>query len=159
LRGEENRLVMRKKRAPARKLQAEGSGTSQKLQVDLDPHPIRLKEAEQKLALSEQVLGAMAQELCAQIAHSHHQQEEVDIRITAQVALMDARERRLIVANAGHCPMLLVDARGQARAISPEGMPLGIVPDAAFAEEIASIEKPGCALFYTDGLTDARNPQ
>jgi len=60
----------------------------------------------------------------------------VDMFITAQLVLADTRHRRLSVASAGHCPLLLTGAGGLAKAISPEGMPLGILPNAQFAEEV-----------------------
>jgi sigma-B regulation protein RsbU (phosphoserine phosphatase) len=83
----------------------------------------------------------------------------VDMFITAQLALVDPRRRRLAVASAGHCPLLMADATCQTRTVAPEGLPLGILPDTEFAEEVLPLEPSSCALLYTDGLTDARNPQ
>lgn len=82
----------------------------------------------------------------------------VDMFITAQLALVDTRVGRLVVANAGHCPLLLADGAGQIETIAPEGMPLGIVPEVNFEEEVVPLEPASCALLYTDGLTEARNP-
>jgi serine phosphatase RsbU (regulator of sigma subunit) len=81
----------------------------------------------------------------------------VDMFITATVALLEASERRLLLANAGHCQMLLADKTGRIRTISPEGMPLGIVPALHFEEEIISLENFRCALLYTDGIIESRN--
>jgi serine phosphatase RsbU (regulator of sigma subunit)/anti-sigma regulatory factor (Ser/Thr protein kinase) len=81
----------------------------------------------------------------------------VDMFITATVGLLEARERRLIVASAGHCPLLLTDKTGFSRAVSPEGMPLGIVAGADFSEEVVPLDSFSCALLYSDGLTEARN--
>jgi sigma-B regulation protein RsbU (phosphoserine phosphatase) len=80
-----------------------------------------------------------------------------DVFITAQLALVEARERRLSVASAGHCPLLLANGAGEVGAFSPDGMPLGILPEQEFAVHVASLD-PSCrALLYTDGLTEARN--
>jgi serine phosphatase RsbU (regulator of sigma subunit)/anti-sigma regulatory factor (Ser/Thr protein kinase) len=85
---------------------------------------------------------------------------EVDMFITAQLAFVDAAERRLVAASAGHCPMLMTVGDGtQVKAISPEGMPLGILPDASFGDEIAHLEGDCRLLLYTDGLTEARDTQ
>jgi sigma-B regulation protein RsbU (phosphoserine phosphatase) len=82
----------------------------------------------------------------------------VDMFITVQLAVADVRRRRLTVASAGHCPLLLAGPHGQTDALAPEGMPLGIVLNPRFAEERAPLSSSGCALLYTDGLTEARNP-
>ena len=85
---------------------------------------------------------------------------EVDMFITAQLVYVDASQRRLITASAGHCPLLLaVPGEGAVQALSPEGMPLGILPDTPFTEESAELPNNYRVLLYTDGLTEARNGQ
>jgi serine phosphatase RsbU (regulator of sigma subunit) len=84
---------------------------------------------------------------------------ESGVFITAQLALADFGAGRLTVASAGHCPLLLAHANGAGHALSPEGMPLGIVPRQAFAAETFPLDGSCCALLYTDGLTEARNAQ
>ncbi len=83
---------------------------------------------------------------------------EVDMFITAQLAFVDAEENRLVAASAGHCPMLITAGYGsQIKMISPEGMPLGILPDAGFGDEATPLEESCRLLLYTDGLTEARD--
>jgi serine phosphatase RsbU (regulator of sigma subunit)/anti-sigma regulatory factor (Ser/Thr protein kinase) len=82
----------------------------------------------------------------------------VDMFITAQLVLVDTRVGRLVVANAGHCPLLLRDDCGQIETVSPEGMPLGIVPEAEFEEEVVPFGPASCAMLYSDGITETRNP-
>ena len=85
---------------------------------------------------------------------------EVDMFITAQLVYVDARERRLVTASAGHCPLLLaVAGDGAVKPLSPEGMPLGILPDTPFTDETAELPANCRVLLYTDGLTEARNAQ
>jgi serine phosphatase RsbU (regulator of sigma subunit)/anti-sigma regulatory factor (Ser/Thr protein kinase) len=81
----------------------------------------------------------------------------VDMFITVQLALVDAANDRLTVASAGHCPLLLISTDGKLETLSPEGMPLGILPEAVFEEATVRLSDCACALLYTDGLTDARN--
>jgi serine phosphatase RsbU (regulator of sigma subunit) len=83
----------------------------------------------------------------------------VDMFITAQLALVEPRRQLMSIASAGHCPLLLADGQGNTRAISPDGLPLGIMPNAVFAEQEEAFDSSNSALLYTDGLTDARNPQ
>lgn len=82
---------------------------------------------------------------------------KVDMFITASVALIDTRRHKLSVANAGHCPLLLKTPASPVRAISAEGVPLGIVPDAIFEQQDFPLNACQSALLYTDGLTEACN--
>jgi serine phosphatase RsbU (regulator of sigma subunit)/anti-sigma regulatory factor (Ser/Thr protein kinase) len=82
----------------------------------------------------------------------------VDMFITAQLILVDLHNRQLVVASAGHCPLVVAGTDGKIRTISPDGMPLGILPSVSFREQIIPLDECRCALLYTDGLTEARNP-
>src|SRR5206468_380912 len=76
---------------------------------------------------------------------------DVDMFITAQLVYVDVRERRLITASAGHCPLLLAVANESVvKTLSPEGMPLGILPDTTFTDESAVLSKNCRVLLYTD---------
>ena len=82
----------------------------------------------------------------------------VDMFITAQLVYVDGRNRRIIAASAGHCPVLLaVDAEGNVKMLSPEGLPLGILPDTTFSNHTEILPRNARILLYTDGLTEARN--
>jgi serine phosphatase RsbU (regulator of sigma subunit)/anti-sigma regulatory factor (Ser/Thr protein kinase) len=82
---------------------------------------------------------------------------EVEMFITAQLAFVDLAERKITVASAGHCPLLLA-APGLSciKAISPDGIPLGILPDATFSDHTEELYPNSRILLYTDGLTDAQ---
>jgi sigma-B regulation protein RsbU (phosphoserine phosphatase) len=77
--------------------------------------------------------------------------------ITVQLAVADLHHRELHVANAGHCPLLISSPHHGARAVAPDGMPLGISPEPQFKAESVAIEPFASVLFYTDGVTEARN--
>lgn len=82
----------------------------------------------------------------------------VDMFITAQLVYVDSKTRRMTTASAGHCPVLLaLDEDGNVKAVSPEGLPLGILPDTTFANHTEVLPKNCRVLLYTDGLTEARN--
>ena len=82
----------------------------------------------------------------------------VDMFITAQLVYVDSRNRKLTAASAGHCPVLLaLDSDGSVKALSPEGLPLGILPDTTFTNQVEPMPKNCRVLLYTDGLTEARN--
>ena len=74
-------------------------------------------------------------------------------------AVLDPRSGSLTLARAGHCPMLHIHADA-ARYIRPTGMGLGMSDGEVFAgtmEEESVVLRPGdVCLFYTDGVTEAR---
>jgi serine phosphatase RsbU (regulator of sigma subunit)/anti-sigma regulatory factor (Ser/Thr protein kinase) len=80
----------------------------------------------------------------------------VDMFITAQLAFVDLKGRKLILGSAGHCP-LLVAYGSSVKSHSPEGMPLGILADTVFANETIDLPQHCRVLLYTDGLTEAMN--
>ena len=78
---------------------------------------------------------------------------DVDMFITAQVALVDGTARRMTTASAGHCPLALA-AAGAVKTFSPEGMPLGVKADTVFEDESADLPEHCRLLLYSDGVTD-----
>lgn len=87
----------------------------------------------------------------------HDELSAVDMFITAQLLLVN--HAQMTLASAGHCPLLCIDSSGEPQALAPDGMPLGIVRDCEFTELVIPLESVGCALLYTDGLTEARNAE
>lgn len=82
----------------------------------------------------------------------------VDMFITAQLVYVDSKNRKITAASAGHCPVLLShETDGNVKSISPEGLPLGILPDTSFSNHTESLARNARVLLYTDGLTEARN--
>jgi serine phosphatase RsbU (regulator of sigma subunit) len=75
-------------------------------------------------------------------------------------AVLETSTGLLTLSRAGHCPMLLVTKTG-VRYIRPSGMGLGLSAGPAFADAIREEQVqllPGdVCVFYTDGLTEARN--
>jgi serine phosphatase RsbU (regulator of sigma subunit)/anti-sigma regulatory factor (Ser/Thr protein kinase) len=84
----------------------------------------------------------------------------VDMFITAQLVYVDSKSRRMTAASAGHCPVLLsLEGEPTVKAVAPEGLPLGILPDTTFSNHTEALPKNCRVLLYTDGLTEARNNQ
>ena len=82
----------------------------------------------------------------------------VDMFITVQLVQVDGVTRKVQVANAGHCPALLYQpGNGGLVKLSPDGMPLGIIPDLKFATEEVQLKEGSRMLIYTDGLAETRD--
>src|SRR3954468_14724152 len=78
--------------------------------------------------------------------------------VTAFHGILDATNRTLAYANAGHSPALLMKADGTARFDERGGVPLGMFRDTRYYEYFENIEPGQLLVLYTDGLTEAMNP-
>jgi sigma-B regulation protein RsbU (phosphoserine phosphatase) len=98
-----------------------------------------------------------------QTLHKTNEVIQPDIRrgmfVTMFYAVLNARDHKLEVANAGHNPAFQVKSGGQVEEIGPEGIALGLVPAAQFfVDELTVGIDPGDLIaFYTDGVTEAMN--
>jgi phosphoserine phosphatase RsbU/P len=74
-------------------------------------------------------------------------------------AVLDLQTGAMTVARAGHCPMLFKSG-GKTSYIKPTGLGLGMGTSMFFkktiAEETVRFSHGDCAVFYTDGITEAR---
>jgi sigma-B regulation protein RsbU (phosphoserine phosphatase) len=65
---------------------------------------------------------------------------------------------RLVYSNAGHNPPLLIHPDGGVEKLGDGGMVLGIFPDNQYDQAEVALTSGDRLLFYTDGITEARNP-
>jgi sigma-B regulation protein RsbU (phosphoserine phosphatase) len=77
--------------------------------------------------------------------------------VTAFYGVLDATNKTLAYANAGHNPPLLLDADGRARFIERGGLPLGMFRDTRYYEYYLPIESGQVLVLYTDGIIEATN--
>jgi sigma-B regulation protein RsbU (phosphoserine phosphatase) len=85
---------------------------------------------------------------------------EMNMFVTLFFGVLDPLTGALIYVNGGHSPPAIVSPEGVIKArLAPTGPAVGLFPDVSF--EIAHAQlAPGDMLFcYTDGVTDARNPE
>jgi sigma-B regulation protein RsbU (phosphoserine phosphatase) len=73
-------------------------------------------------------------------------------------ARIDAAGRRIVYSNAGHNPPLLIRAAGTFERLTEGGMVLGIFPENGYDQAELSLAPGDRLLFFTDGITEARNP-
>jgi len=79
--------------------------------------------------------------------------------VTAALAEVDVWTGGVRLASAGHESPLVVRTDGRVETISASGFILGAVGDAGYEEGSGSIGPGEAMLLYTDGVTEARNPQ
>lgn len=78
--------------------------------------------------------------------------------VTMVYGVLDPAARTLTLANAGHLRPLLVDANGARFLDTERGMPLGI-GSGDFSEARVRLPQGSRLLFYSDGITEAENPE
>jgi sigma-B regulation protein RsbU (phosphoserine phosphatase) len=78
--------------------------------------------------------------------------------VTMAVVEIDLDQGRLVLTNAGHCPALLVDAKGGVEELMAVSLPMGNP-----LCRPASLERPfateSCLILYSDGLVEAVSPE
>ena len=87
--------------------------------------------------------------------------------ITMVYAVIDMAERKMTYARAGHNPIFQLSSRvdgSRTRVLAPEGLGLALDRgggrfDQVLAEESVSLDSGDLFLFFTDGLSEAMNPQ
>ncbi len=84
---------------------------------------------------------------------------EMNMFVTLFFGVFDPITGLLIYANGGHCPPVLVGPEGVKARLAMTGPAVGMMPGADFNIDQVQIE-PGDTLFcYSDGVTDARDPE
>ncbi len=78
--------------------------------------------------------------------------------VTCFYAVLDPRSGRVRYANAGH-DLPYVRRGGDAEELRARGMPLGLMPGMSYEEKEIVLDAGDSALFYSDGLVEAHDPQ
>lgn len=79
--------------------------------------------------------------------------------VTAFYGVLDASNRTLAYTNAGHNPPLLMNRDGSAHFMERGGLPLGMFRNTRYYEYYQAIEPGQILVLYTDGVTEAQNPE
>ncbi|HEY3276640.1 MAG TPA: PP2C family protein-serine/threonine phosphatase [Syntrophorhabdaceae bacterium] len=80
--------------------------------------------------------------------------------ITVFLAVLDMETGELRYSNAGHNPPYLINAAGTATRVDVRpGRPLGVRPAASFCDEFLVLPRGGLCFAYTDGVTEAMDPE
>jgi len=78
---------------------------------------------------------------------------------TAFLGILSTDTGALRFASAGHDPTILVRSDGETELLMPTGMPLGLIPEATYTAAEARLEPGDSLVMYTDGITEAANPE
>jgi serine phosphatase RsbU (regulator of sigma subunit) len=79
--------------------------------------------------------------------------------VTCFYAILEPESGSLSYANAGHDLPYLRRVGGDAEELRARGMPLGLMPGMGYEEKEIVLEEGEAALFYSDGLVEAHDPE
>jgi serine phosphatase RsbU (regulator of sigma subunit) len=79
--------------------------------------------------------------------------------VTCFYAILDPKSGSLTYSNAGHNLPCCRHESAAATDLSARGMPLGLMAGMSYEEKETILEAGDSALFYSDGLVEAHNPQ
>jgi sigma-B regulation protein RsbU (phosphoserine phosphatase) len=78
---------------------------------------------------------------------------------TVFCAILDTGSGEVRFANAGHNPPLIIDSLGIRYLAPKHGFVLGPMPDSVYETEHLTLQKGDVLFLYTDGVTEAKNPE
>jgi sigma-B regulation protein RsbU (phosphoserine phosphatase) len=117
------------------------------------------------MAITQKLIKAVAREgggpadLMTRLNRELSEDNEATMFVTLFLAAFDARTGNVRMANAGHNPPCLLGADGPRLLALDPGIALGVAADFTYREESLRLG-PGETLFlYTDGVTEAMDPQ
>ena len=79
--------------------------------------------------------------------------------VTAFYGILDVTNKTLAYTNAGHNPPLLLHKDGNSKFLDHGSLPLGMFRDTRYHEYYLTTEPGEILVLYTDGVTEAHNPQ
>jgi serine phosphatase RsbU (regulator of sigma subunit) len=98
-------------------------------------------------------------ETCATASRLMFERTPPEKYATGFLAILDTATGTLRYANGGHNPALLVRGDGSTEWLESNGPPLGILPDGQYAAAETNLAPGDTIVLYTDGITEAANPQ
>ncbi len=103
--------------------------------------------------------GLAPAEICARASRLLYERTPAAKYATCFFAVLDLARHRLTYVNAGHNPALVVPGDGGPAAwLSSNGPPIGILPAATYAEGTVDLAVGDTVVMYTDGFTEAEDP-
>jgi sigma-B regulation protein RsbU (phosphoserine phosphatase) len=80
--------------------------------------------------------------------------------VTLFIGILNLKTGELAFSNAGHNPPLILGADGECRYLTlPDGLVLGVMPEAEYRDDVVCLEPGATIVTYTDGVTEAMNPE
>jgi phosphoserine phosphatase RsbU/P len=102
--------------------------------------------------------GLPPEGICVRVSRRLYARTPPEKYATGFVAQLDPATHRLAWTNAGHNAALLARAAGEVERLTTSGPPLGLLAGAGYREHAAELGPGELLLVYTDGITEAADP-
>ncbi len=103
--------------------------------------------------------GVAPEVICDRVSHLLFERTPPEKYATGFVASFDPVSGVFRYCNAGHNPAIVLRTGGEVELLGSTGMPLGILPTGVYAAGDLTLEMGDTVVLYTDGLTEAENPE
>jgi serine phosphatase RsbU (regulator of sigma subunit) len=103
-------------------------------------------------------LGPQPAELLRQVNRLVTRATKGENFVTFLYGLLDTRQHRFLLANAGHCYPAIVRKGGTVTILEKSDLVFGFVEDVSYGEIEIELEPGDLLVVYTDGLSEAQNP-
>jgi len=110
------------------------------------------------LQLAAQALDSSPGEVLERVNETLLSRIPSNMFVTCFYAILEPKSGCLRYANAGH-DLPYLHRNGEAEELRARGMPLGLMPGMSYEEKETILEAGDSALFYSDGLVEAHNPE
>lgn len=104
-------------------------------------------------------VGHSPDEICTSTSRRLHVRTPPAKFATAFLAVLEPATGKLTYTNAGHNHGLIIRASGAIEELTPNGMPIGLMPGATYTSTETSLQPGDLMALYTDGITEAANPE
>jgi len=103
--------------------------------------------------------GVPTDEACERVSRRLFTRTAWEKYATAFMATLEPATGRVLYTNAGHNPGLVVRTDGSSEWLESNGPPLGILEEATYGSAEVTLHPGDALILYTDGLTEAENPE
>jgi serine phosphatase RsbU (regulator of sigma subunit) len=104
-------------------------------------------------------VGQPAEEICSKVCRRLFARTPPAKYATSFLAVLEPKTGKLTYTNAGHNPALIVHADGKVEELGPTGLPIGLMEDGNYTEGQTKLGLGDILVLYTDGITEAENPE
>lgn len=123
------------------------------------PASLVMAETMTLMKLASQQTGITPAEILRQVNVALSAQNESCTFVTLFIGILDLKTGELSFSNAGHNPPLILGANGESRFVTlPDGLVLGVMPEAEYRDDTVCLEPGDMIVTYTDGVTEAMSP-
>jgi serine phosphatase RsbU (regulator of sigma subunit) len=123
------------------------------------PASLVMAETMTLMRLASQQRGITPAEILRQVNLALSTGNENFMFVTLFVGILDLKTGELSFSNAGHNPPLILGADGDSRFVTlPDGLVLGVMPEAEYRDDTVCLQPGDMIVTYTDGVTEAMSP-